>query len=266
MVIRDQLTQYLSELYDYDAFEDYCENGLQVEGIQSIEKIVFGVSFNIPLLDKAVHEKAQAIIVHHGIFQNGVFKLKGPLKQKVQRLLDNGISLYGIHLPMDGHPEIGHNALLLKTIGAENITPFESGFKGENAQGHTLDKILSLLHEKLHPTTYHVPSANGAHRHFGLSTRYGFTVLENGPEIPKQITAISGGSSRYYENAVETGSDTFLGGEIKEQTPSFSLDTATNFVNLGHYFSEKPGVLELKKAIEKKFNVETLYVEIPNPV
>ncbi|NIM16507.1 MAG: Nif3-like dinuclear metal center hexameric protein [Candidatus Aminicenantes bacterium] len=266
MVLRDELNRFLADLYQYQNFDDYCENGLQVEGKEKIKNIVFGVSFNRPFLEKALEQEPDAIIVHHGIFQQGVFKLTGVLKQRVKMLLDHDISLFGIHLPMDGHLELGHNALLLKSIDAEGIEPFELGAWGENAKGHTLDRILEIFHKELHPEGFAGENNGDESSIFSLSKKHGFLILENGPEVPKKIAVITGGSSGYYEKAVEKGMDTFFGGDIKEKIPAISYETRTNFVNLGHYYSEKPGVLALKKLIAEKFVVQTDYIEIPNPV
>jgi dinuclear metal center YbgI/SA1388 family protein len=266
MISRDQLTRFLAGVYDYKVIEDACENGLQVEGKEKIKKIIFGVSFNQPFLDRAIKEKPDALIVHHGIFQPGVFKLTGIIKQKVKTLLDNGISLYGIHAPMDAHPEMGHGALLLASIGAQGIEPFiDWGARGENAQGHSLDHILEMFHEQIHPDEF-IPVTSGDSPIFSMSVKHGFTILRNGPHVPKNMAVITGGSSGFYEKAVEKGVDTFFGGDIKEKTLAFSVETRTNFINLGHYFSEKPGVLALKEKIEKTFDVQTGYIEIANPV
>ena len=83
---------------------------------------------------------------------------------------------------------------------------------------------------------------------------------------PKHIAIVTGDSSGYFEQAVEAGADTFFAGNIKEHTPSISFETGTNFINLGHYYSEKPGVLALKRRIEEDFDVKTHYVEIENPI
>lgn len=265
-MLRDELTQFLAELYHTEFFQDFCENGLQVEGKEKIEKILFGVSFNLPFLQAAIREKPDALIVHHGIFQQGVFKLKGPLKQKIKILLEHEVSLFGIHLPMDAHPEIGHNALLLSAIGAANLESLDVGFCGENVQHHSLGRILEIFHEQLHPPDFTPDGQENENRIFSLSGRYGFLVLRNGPAVPRKLAVITGGSSAYYEKAVEKGADTFFGGEIKEKIPSLSLESHTNYVNLGHYFSEKPGVLALMKKIEETFAVQTGYIEIPNPV
>ena len=266
MTSRDELSRYLADLFQYQNFKDYSENGLQVEGKEKIERIVFGVSFNRLFLEQAVEKKADALIVHHGIFQEGVFKLKGTLKQKVKKLLENEISLYGIHLPMDAHPELGHGTLLLSAVGAQGIEPFDLGFLGENVQNHTLDRMLEIFHNQLHPENLDISGRERKDPVLSFSTKYGFDVLRNGPEIPKKMALFTGSSSGFYEEAVEKGVDTFFGGDIKERTPAFSYETRTNFINLGHYFSEKPGILALKKRIEEKFDVRTDYIEIPNPV
>lgn len=265
MILRDDLNRFMADMYNYENFTDSCENGLQIEGKEKIEKIVFGVSFNLPFLQAALQEKPDALIVHHGIFQQGVFKLKGPLKQKIKMLLDHEISLFGIHLPMDAHPVLGHNALLLSAIGADNIEPFDIGFSGKNSLRHSLDRILEIFHSQLHLSDIN-PGSGNENPIFSLTTRYGFTVLANGPQVPMKIAIITGGASAFYEKAIGQDVDTFFCGEIKEKIPALSFETHTNYINLGHYFSEKPGVLALKKCLAEKFAVQTTYLEIPNPV
>ncbi|MCP4220074.1 MAG: Nif3-like dinuclear metal center hexameric protein [bacterium] len=266
MISRHRLNEFLGSVYKYENFDDYCENGIQVEGKEKIEKIVFGVSFNIPFLERAVAEKADALIVHHGIFGKGLFKLKGHLKEKIKMLLEYDVSLFGIHLPMDAHPEMGHSALLLKAVGARDISPFDLGVTGNNRDGHSLDALLDIFHKELHPENYECTAVGNVSTSFSLSHKHGFSLLRNGPDVPGKIAVITGGASYAYEAAVEAGVDTFCCGEIKERILALSLETATNYINLGHYFSEKPGILALKALIDDTFEVETDYIEIPNPV
>src|SRR6056297_1590083 len=127
MIKRRELETYLNTLYHYDEFADYCQNGMQIEGSKHIHKIAFGVSFNRLFLEKSVDWNADALIVHHGIFGKNFFELTGILQKKVKICLENGISLFGIHLPMDAHPVIGHNALLADMLGAKNREAFEVG-------------------------------------------------------------------------------------------------------------------------------------------
>ena len=47
---------------------DYCPNGLQVEGRSRVRRIVSGVTASQALLDAAVADGADLVLVHHGYF------------------------------------------------------------------------------------------------------------------------------------------------------------------------------------------------------
>lgn len=260
-----ELDKFLNEYYKFDEFDDYCVNGLVVEGKRKIRKMVFGVSYNAPFLEAAVKAEADALLVHHGIFRKGLFSVKGIHREKLKILLDRDISLFGIHLPMDAHSETGHNALLLKAAGLRQAQSLKWGFFGFNNTKRQLSDILKSLHGHLHPGEFMYSDTSDAGA-FNQQQKYGFTLLRNGPEVPEKVFMASGGSTDLYEDAVAMGADTFICGEIKEQVSSVSLETKTNFVNLGHYYSEKPGILALMNLIARKFNIETQFIEIPNPI
>lgn len=261
-----ELENFLKKTYRFENFDDYCVNGLVVEGKNEIKKIGFGVSFNGSFLERSIASGCDAVLVHHGIFQKRFFILKGIEKRRLKKLLDNDMSLFGIHLPMDAHPEIGHNALLMKSIGAEITEPLKWGFFGKNKEGKSIKSIIDIFHKFLHPDGFLSNDMDAYDDEFNLSKKSGFMILENGPEVPDNIFIASGGSTDLYEEAVAMGADTFICGEIKEQIPAISLETKTNFINLGHYYSEKPGIIALMNLIKEKFKVETEFIEVPNPV
>ena len=68
MIARQDLIQYLNSILKPETFSDYGSNGLQVEGREEIKKIVTGVSACQALLDIAVEQNADAVLVHHGWF------------------------------------------------------------------------------------------------------------------------------------------------------------------------------------------------------
>ena len=265
MIVLSELENFLKEKYRFEDFDDYCINGLVIEGKKEINKIGFGVSFNGLFLERAVNSGLDAVIVHHGIVQKRFFSLRGIERERVRKILNNDISLFGIHLPMDAHPEIGHNSLLLKYIECDILEPLKCGFFGRNSAKKTLDHMLKILHDKLHSDDFDC-SGTICDDEFNLRNRSGFMVLANGPEIPENIFVASGGSTDLYEEAVLRGADTFFCGEIKEHIPAISLETGTNFINLGHYYSEKPGIIELMNRISNEFDVETEFIDIPNSV
>ena len=266
-MLRDELEQFLADIFQYADFQDYCQNGLQIEGKEHIRKIAFGVSFNMPLLQEAMAFEAEAIIVHHGFFGKNFFRLRGIMREKVKLLLQHDISLFGIHLPLDAHRDYGNNAQLFAAFGGTILEPYDVGFVGTNPQQHSLVRLLDLFHQRLHPAdspeTVEQKSWNSV---LIPKQRYDFVYFDNGPNIPQKIAIISGGSAKYYHEAVSKGVDTFIGGSVDEPTPAMSYETGTNFISLGHYWSEKPGIQALQKAIEQQFDVETIFIEIENMI
>ena len=71
MVNHKTLENYLNTFLNVAKFSDYCPNGLQIEGKSEISKIISGVSANQALIDKAIDEQADALLVHHGFFWKG---------------------------------------------------------------------------------------------------------------------------------------------------------------------------------------------------
>lgn len=76
------------------------------------------MSLPAALLDEAVRLGADAVIVHHGYFWKGESPvIRGMKRNRLKTLLANDINLYGWHLPLDAHPELGNNAQLAALLG-----------------------------------------------------------------------------------------------------------------------------------------------------
>ena len=131
MITRAAFLALLDELLKPQAFSDVAENGLQVEGRDGVDVVVCGVTANRALIEAAIALQASAIVVHHGIvWGGGIRKLDGWLLQRVKLLVDNGISLFAYHLPLDAQPEFGNNAGLGRALGVTATAPF-GRFKGQ---------------------------------------------------------------------------------------------------------------------------------------
>ena len=53
---------------EVDNFQDYAPNGLQVEGREMVQKIVCAVTASRAAIDYAIGQKADMLLVHHGMF------------------------------------------------------------------------------------------------------------------------------------------------------------------------------------------------------
>jgi len=153
MVQRNQIESYLDTLLEVGRFKDYGPNGLQVEGRAELRRIVSGVTASRALIDAAIADGADAILVHHGLFWRGQDgRLVGWLGERVRRLMAHGINLFAYHLPLDAHAELGNNAQLGARLGLFADTRFgeqDLGFAapaGENVSLAGLaDRVQAAL-------------------------------------------------------------------------------------------------------------------------
>ena len=90
-----ELRLYLDGLLKVHEINDFCPNGLQVEGKPQLKKIVTGVTASQALIDEAVKRNADAILVHHGYFWKGEAQpIVGMKKRRIKSILDNDLNLF----------------------------------------------------------------------------------------------------------------------------------------------------------------------------
>ena len=253
MVDRNEIVNYLSEFLQLSEFKDYCPNGLQVEGRDEINKIVAGVTASQALIDKAIEINADAVLVHHGYFWKGETETITGIKQKrIKALLQADINLLAYHLPLDCHPELGNNVELAKRLGISvtgsvNVNGLNNiVWTGEFMQTNSPAAVQDILQQQLGRSALHLPA-------------------DNKPEI-KTLAWCTGGAQGYIEQAAELGVDAFISGEVSEQTYHLARELNIHYFAAGHHATERYGVQALAAHLATKFDVDTEYVEIDNPV
>lgn len=242
---RDEIIKFCGEYLKVKDFQDFCINGLQVEGEKEVKKIVTGVSLSQKLIQEALKKEAQMIMVHHGVFGNQLGnppQIKGYLKGRLELLLENNINLAGFHLPLDAHPEIGNNVILAKKFGLSDLKPFDIGFVGELENEMDFNEFVNIVNNKLETDSY---------------------VIPGGAKNVKKVGVISGGSSPDFLEALEMGADTFVSGEVKEFVVRAVEESGINFINAGHYNTEKDGIYNLGELIKKELGIEHEFIDIP---
>ena len=91
-----ELEQLINEKLNSAAISDYAPNGLQVEGKETVQKIVTGVTASQALLDEAVRLGADAVIVHHGYFWKGESPvIRGMKRNRLKTLLVFQLFVFG---------------------------------------------------------------------------------------------------------------------------------------------------------------------------
>jgi dinuclear metal center YbgI/SA1388 family protein len=249
-----ELSEYLEQFLQPGRFQDYCPNGLQVEGRPRVARLATGVTACQRLLDAAIAWDADAVLVHHGYFWRGEApQLVGMKRRRLAALLTNDISLLAFHLPLDAHPQVGNNACFgrLMGIGEHAHEPLVPG--GAGAVGNVGD-----LPEAIH--TRELVARIG--------TFTGRTPLHVGdPDaLVSRIAWCTGAAQGYIEPALAAGAQLFVTGEASEQTVHFAREEGIQFIAAGHHATERYGVQALGEHLAERFSLQHRFFDVDNPV
>ncbi len=245
------LLRYLDQTLQPEKFNDYCPNGLQVEGAELVSRLVTGVTASQALIDRAVETGAQAVLVHHGYFWKGEApEIVGMKRRRLAALLANNISLIAYHLPLDAHPEMGNNACFGRILGVDSIEPLESGdglaCVGCLPEARPVGDIVALLD-----------------RETGRAPLY---IGSGCDERVRRISWCTGAAQGYIDAAARCGADLYITGEASEQTVHTAREEGIHFIAAGHHASERYGVQALGSHLAEKFTLDHVYIDIDNPV
>src|ERR1043165_4480604 len=102
-----------AEINDYPA----ALNGLQFANSGSVTHVAAAVDFSTTVVRGAADRGVDLLILHHGMFWSGNLRVIGPRFDQLSMLFSKGIAVYSSHLPLDLHPRLGINALLVRQFG-----------------------------------------------------------------------------------------------------------------------------------------------------
>jgi dinuclear metal center YbgI/SA1388 family protein len=218
-----------------------------------VETVVTGVSASAELFERAAEHGADLVLVHHGLFWSGApLELTPAAKRRLQLLFDHDMALAAYHLPLDGHAEVGNNALLAEGLGCEAHEPFALhegaaiGVAGRFAgDGVTPGELVGRVHE--------------------LTGREPLAFLAGPPRV-RTIGIVSGAGAGYLAEAVAAGHDAFLTGEPAERVMTQAQEEGVHFLAAGHYATETFGVRRLGEELAERFGVRHIFVDVPNPI
>jgi dinuclear metal center YbgI/SA1388 family protein len=152
--------------------------------------------------------------------------------------LDNNLAVYGCHLPLDCHPEIGNNAILAQKLGLipyGSFLPFEGTDIGLLAESSLKRTDLRNQLQDLFPM--------------------GITAIEFGSESPQKIALLTGSGQSAVDKILDAGTDTLITGELKQHHFNMAQELKLNLYACGHYATETFGVDALAQEVAEKFDL-----------
>ncbi len=238
------LDRYLrhAEVTDYSG----AWNGLQIENSGQVRKVGAAVDACAWTIERAVESGIDLLLVHHGLFWNGVQPVTGVTRRKIKTALDRNLAIYSSHLPLDLHPVLGNNALLCRELGFRKCTPFFH----TKGQAIGLQTMAALTREEL---SRRLEKALGAKPH----------LCPGGPAKTTRIGVVTGGAGGEIARAAAEGVDTFITGEGPHHSYTAAEELGVNLFYGGHYATETFGVKALAAWVARRCRVPWEFIDHP---
>ncbi|MGF1453492.1 MAG: Nif3-like dinuclear metal center hexameric protein [Opitutales bacterium] len=227
-----------------------AENGLQFENSGKVTRIGAAVDGGMPSFRDAAAAGVDFLIVHHGMLWRPPVPVVGPMRTKLGLLFEHDLALYGSHLPLDCHPEIGNNALLAQALGLA-VDGWWLEYEGTaiaawaDPKGVSRNELEDRLRQ-LFPET--------------------FISIPGGPELPRRIGILTGSGQSAVSRMAAEGIDTLITGELKQDHYTYALEHGLNLLLAGHYATETFGVRALAEECAGHFGLPWTFLDQPCPL
>lgn len=244
----ESLLQYMDAFLEVPGHPDYPNalNGLQCAGPEEVAHVCAAVDASEAAIGEALEREADLLVVHHGLFWDGVKPLTGRRYRKAKALIEGGLALYSVHLPLDAHREVGNCAILASEIGLDVQGRFGS-FEGVEIGwwGHHEGPRDALA--------LRLEAVVGGPVH----------VVEGGPEAVLRVGVLTGGGASFVPAAAQAGLDTLVTGEGAHHTVIDAHEYGVNLMFAGHYATETFGVKALASHVAERFDLTWEFLDLP---
>lgn len=244
-----EVVAFLDRELKTSSIPDYpgAVNGLQLASNRPIERVIAAVDASLPVIRAAAQSGPALLLVHHGMFWQGVQPIRGPYFEKLKTAMDAGLAIYSSHLPLDIHPDWGNNIQLARAIGIHNPQPcFEQkglhlGLRGNWSRSR--NELLEVLGMVLGGRPHLCPA---------------------GPEAPSKIAIVTGGAGSEVAKIAAEGIDTFITGEGPHWSYPLAEELGVNLIYGGHYATETFGVKALAHVLAREFRLQWAFIDHPS--
>ena len=248
MTSLQEIVEYCDSYLRIGEIQDYenALNGVQVENSGTVKKIAAAVDVSTRALQEAANCGANLLFVHHGMFWPGLRPVTKALRRQMKFAFENDIAVYGVHLPLDLHPEVGNNVLVMRALGFGKTEPFfeeKGSLLGRRA---SVDIALNELVTRLEN-----------------AVAGSVKTIAFGSKTVQCLGVITGAAGSEIERIAAEGIDTFITGEAPHWAAIAAAEMGLNLLLAGHYATETFGVKALAAHLAGKFRLEWEFINLP---
>lgn len=249
----DALVNYLDDRLRVREIADYANalNGLQLANDGVVTHIAAAVDASLSTVSAAVVAGCDLLLVHHGLFWNGVQPMTGNRRKLFKTALDGNLAIYSAHLPLDAGLE-GNSYLLAGAMFDDVGVEWRPFFEAKGTMIGVRGRLeVPLAREEL---AERLSRAVG-----GGAVR----VCPGGPEMARHIGVVTGAAGAEVRTVAEEGIDTFITGEGPHWTYALAEEVGVNILYGGHYATETFGVKELAAHLGGQFGLPWEFIDRP---
>ena len=224
----------------------HAVNGLQVANRGTVSRVAVAVDLCEATVRLAAEQRADLLLVHHGLFWGGLQPLTGRAYRRVASLIANDIALYSAHLPLDLHPDVGNNAVLARQLGVSLRGEFGEEYGVRIGRWGEIDVSRHALERQLSALTGSAPR-----------------LMAFGPERVQRVGIVTGAAGSMIAQAAGAGLDTFVTGEGPHHTFFDAEELKMNVFYAGHYATETVGVKALAEHLHARFHLPWMFLDHP---
>lgn len=237
----DDIVTFLDAKLQTHTYDEVASNGLVLRASESVSRVAAAVNTSFHAITRAKFADADLLLVHHRTWPEIDLELA---PQKLDRLKDNGISLYGAHSALDGAAGFGNPDLLAAALGVivhGRFHPYHGGMAGVVGRH---DRTFAQLAERARDV-------------LGVSIE----AWENVPVCKRVAIATGGaGSTATLEEARRQGADTYVTGEGSMYTKLYARERGINLIFGTHWATETLGVKALASQLEERFRLPWVFI------
>lgn len=243
-----EYAEKLSAILNLEAFSDISLNGIQIGADdRELHKVAFAVDACARTIEEAIKEKADILVVHHGLFWGYPIAIDGDHRKRVKKALDAGLMLYAAHLPLDANVPYGNNAQMAYALGMTEFQPFGE-WKGQ-AVG-----VVGVLPQK--KTVYRII------KDLGLNPEENRFIPGSQKDYVEKVAIVSGDGGSETIDAIEEKVDLLITGEVSHQYYHTAMEAGVSVLAGGHYLTETFGVKALEKMTREEFGIDTVFIDM----
>ncbi|MEX2180606.1 MAG: Nif3-like dinuclear metal center hexameric protein [Gemmatimonadaceae bacterium] len=227
-------------------------NGVQVGHRGPVTRVAAAVDVSLRTIGLAADAGANLLLVHHGLFWNGLQPVTGAHEARLRALFSHDLALYSSHLPLDAHPAFGNSALLAAELGLTVSGGFaryqqiQCGVRGE------ADLDTAALVARV--TAWAQP-----HGHHTVAS-----PIPAGHRTERwAICSGAGAQAENLREAYATGINTLVVGEGPHWSAVEAEEHGLVIIYAGHYATETLGVRALAAHVGETFGIPWDFVHAP---